>query len=100
MLESSFRYIRRKEVMQMLGVSRSMLEDMVRKGVLPRPYKLGARAVAWRSDELAEAMKNFPRLEDAYVRSGRRSMDSRIVYRRNKVKGCGVVEAHALIKIS
>ena len=80
MMESNFRYIRRKAVMEMLGVSRSMMESLVRKGLLPRPYKLGARAVAWRSDELAEAMANFPRLETAYERSGRRIPE----YRRGK----------------
>ena len=86
MLESIFRFIRAKELEKMLGISRAKREDMVRNGLLPKPYSLGKRCVAWRSDEIKEAMAAFARVDDAYARSGRRSTDGEIVYRRNKPK--------------
>lgn len=89
MSESNFRFIRARALEKMLGVSRSKREAMIRDGMLPKPYKLGKRCVAWRSDEVEAAMENFARVEDAYDRSGRRSTDSKIVYRRNKVKEGG-----------
>lgn len=51
------------------GISRSTAEALIAQGLLPKPYKLGARTVAWRSDELEAALAAMPRVEDAYERS-------------------------------
>jgi hypothetical protein len=67
----------------MLGISRAKREAMVRDGLLPKPYKLGRRAVGFRSDEIEVAMANFARIEDAYERSGRRSVGE-VIMRRTK----------------
>ena len=66
----SFRYIRRPELQALLGdSSRSFVEGLVAQGILPAPYKIGKRAVAWRSDELEAALAALPKIEDAYQRS-------------------------------
>jgi prophage regulatory protein len=41
------RFIRLPEVMQRFGLSRSTVLRMVADGRLPKPRKIGARAVAW-----------------------------------------------------
>lgn len=65
-----FHYVRRPAVQKACGgISRSKVEALVAEGVLPKPYKLGARTVAWRSDELEAALNAMPRIEDAYERS-------------------------------
>ena len=64
-----FRYIRRAELLKALGISRSMLESLIAQGDFPAPFKIGARAVAWRSTEVEAAMQAMPRLNDAYQRA-------------------------------
>lgn len=41
------RFIRLPEVMRRFGLSRSTVLRMVEDGRLPKPRKIGARAVAW-----------------------------------------------------
>ena len=61
---TTFHYIRRSELLALLGhISRSKLEQMVSQGLIPAPFRLGARAVAWRSDEIEKAMSAFSRAE-------------------------------------
>ena len=63
MSQTPFRYIRRPELLSLLsGISRSKLEQMVTDGDIPQPYRLGARTVAWRSDELERALTAFSRV--------------------------------------
>jgi prophage regulatory protein len=45
-----FYLMRKPEVMAMLGVSLSTLNNWVAKGFFPKPIQLGPRTVAWRSD--------------------------------------------------
>jgi len=68
----SFRFIRGKALDELFGISRAKRESMVRDGTLPKPYRLGKRCVAWRSDEIEEALANFARIEDAYADSEKR----------------------------
>ena len=75
MMETDFFFIRAEPLEKLLGVCRAKREAMVREGLLPKPYRLGRRMVAWRSDEVEEAMASFARIENAYERSGRRSVD-------------------------
>jgi prophage regulatory protein len=48
------RLLRRKEVEQLTGLSRSAIYDLMMRGVFPRPAKLGPKSVAWPSDEIDE----------------------------------------------
>jgi len=41
------RMLRRKEVEQITGRSRSSIYDGIADGTFPKPVKIGARAVAW-----------------------------------------------------
>lgn len=47
--------LRLPEVMRKSGYSRSMVYDLIAKGLYPKPIKISERAVAWRSHEV-EAM--------------------------------------------
>ena len=67
--QNAFRFIRPKELEKILGISRSRRQQMVREGSLPKPVRLGKRAIGWRSDEIEEAMANFARIHDAYEKS-------------------------------
>lgn len=51
------------------GISRSKAEALIAQGLLPKPYKLGARTVVWRSDEVEAALAALPKIETAYERS-------------------------------
>lgn len=65
--KEQIRFIRFPELQEILGgISRAKVERDVASGILPAPFKLGKRCVAWRSDELEEAMAKFTRIEDAY----------------------------------
>lgn len=44
--------LRLPEVIKKTGLSRSFIYDHVAKGSFPSPIKLGARVVAWRSEEI------------------------------------------------
>jgi Predicted transcriptional regulator len=87
MVEPKYYYLRAKAVEKMLCISRATRERMVREGTLPKPYKLGKRCVAWRSNELEKAMANFPRIDDAYLQNGRRSSDKEIILGQEKKDG-------------
>lgn len=66
----SFHYLRRPEVQKACGgLSRSGVEELVAQGILPKPYRLGARTTVWRSDELEEALASLPKVANAYERS-------------------------------
>jgi prophage regulatory protein len=42
--------LRLREVLRVTGLARSTVYKLIHDGKFPRPIKLGARAVAWRSD--------------------------------------------------
>jgi prophage regulatory protein len=44
--------LRRKQVEQRTGLSRSTIYDHIQKGSFPRPIKLGVRAVGWIETEI------------------------------------------------
>lgn len=66
MPESEFRYIRKAELINRTGLSRSTIEREVAAGRFPKPYKLGARVVAWRSDEIEGYLNALPPVKNAY----------------------------------
>ncbi|WP_420326560.1 helix-turn-helix transcriptional regulator [Mameliella sp.] len=49
---SHIRLLRRREVENRTGLSRSTLYDWMKRGEFPRPVKLGARIVAWRETDI------------------------------------------------
>lgn len=69
MSQTTFRFIRRPEFQHLLGgISRAKFEGMIAEGILPKPYKLGKRTVAWRSDEVDTALASMTRIDDAYMK--------------------------------
>lgn len=50
---SSDRLLRRKEVEHETGLSRTTIYRLMDEGTFPRPRRIGARAVAWPSSEIA-----------------------------------------------
>jgi prophage regulatory protein len=46
------RFIRFKELSQIIGLRRSAIYKAIKAGQLPAPYKIGARASAWKSSEI------------------------------------------------
>lgn len=46
--------IRRPELLQLIGVSRSTLYHWMAADLFPRPLLLGKRAVGWKSETVAE----------------------------------------------
>jgi len=46
------RMIRPAEAVKILGISKSTMYQLISSGILPRPVRLGARATAFRLDEL------------------------------------------------
>ena len=53
--------MRLPEVMQMTTLSRSQVYALMKAGQFPRPLRVGARAVAWRADEIDAFIKTRPR---------------------------------------
>ena len=46
------KFLRRKEVENRTGLSRSAIYDHMSKGSFPKQYKIGLRAVAWLEDDI------------------------------------------------
>ena len=44
--------LRRRDVEERVGLARSTIYDLMSKGLFPRPIRLSARAVAWRSSDI------------------------------------------------
>lgn len=57
------RILRYPEVQAVTGLSRKSIERRLRAGTFPKPVKLGARAVGFRSDEVEAWIKNRPRAD-------------------------------------
>jgi prophage regulatory protein len=55
------RFIRRKAVLAVTGLSNSTLYHFVSRGTFPVPLKLGKRTVAWKESEVQEWMDSRQR---------------------------------------
>lgn len=55
------RILRRREVERLTGLSKASIYRKMRDGAFPLPLKLGARAVAWRADEVDDWLASRPR---------------------------------------
>ena len=51
--------LRRKDIENKFGLSRSTIYAMMANGRFPKPVKLGHRAVGWRSDDLQSWFENM-----------------------------------------
>ena len=52
--------IRRRQVEQLVQLSRSAIYAAVKNETFPRPYAIGARAVAWRLSEILQWVEARP----------------------------------------
>ncbi|MYA44637.1 MAG: AlpA family phage regulatory protein [Gemmatimonadetes bacterium] len=55
--------LRYPEVQAVTGLSRKSIERRINAGTFPRPVRLGARAVGFRSDEIEAWIKARPRAD-------------------------------------
>ena len=54
------RMLRREEVQQRTGMSRSAIYRLMREGEFPLPQRIGQRAVRWRESELEAWLASRP----------------------------------------
>lgn len=57
--------IRLPETLNRTGLSRARLYALIKEGKFPVPLRLGARAVGWRSDEVAAWIDSRPRARES-----------------------------------
>jgi len=50
--ENAYRILRRKQVEEVTGLSRSTLYKFIKEGLFPQPISLGSRAVGWIDSEV------------------------------------------------
>jgi len=50
--ENASRILRRKQVEELTGLSRSTLYKFIKEGLFPQPISLGSRAVGWIGSEV------------------------------------------------
>ncbi len=55
------RLLRLPAVLKITGLKKSSIYAGAKKGTFPKPVKVGARAVAWRVDELERWIEDLPR---------------------------------------
>ena len=55
--------LRLPQVEQSCGLKKSAIYAQIKEGKFPRPVKLGARSVAWRSNEVDEWIQARPRTQ-------------------------------------
>ena len=76
--QDQVRFIRFPELQEILGgVSRAKIERDVANGMLPAPFKLGKRMVAWKYSEIADYLASLQRVPE-------RSYKGRVHVRRTK----------------
>lgn len=60
MVENVNRLLRRQEVEQIAGFSKSTLYDFIRQGLFPAPVRVGAQAVRWRESDIVRWLDGLP----------------------------------------
>lgn len=55
-MQESNRFLRIKEVMQKVGLSRSQVYRLIQAGVFPSPFKIGSRVSVWSESLVSEWM--------------------------------------------
>lgn len=56
--------LRRRQLEEKLGLSRSSIYQMVADGLFPKPIKLGRRAVGWRADDVENWLTEMQEMSD------------------------------------
>lgn len=54
------RLLRRREVEEITGLSRSSIYRLMQKDEFPRPVKVGPAAVRWRESDIADWLESRP----------------------------------------
>ena len=54
------RFLRRADVEELTGLSRSTIYASMEAGEFPRPVRIGRRAVAWRQEDIQEWADSRP----------------------------------------
>jgi predicted DNA-binding transcriptional regulator AlpA len=57
---ANWHLVHKPQLLRLLGVSLSTLNNWVAKGHFPKPIQLGPRAVAWRSDVVEAFIESRP----------------------------------------
>ena len=60
------RILRRNQVEEQIGLSRSSIYQMMSEGAFPRPIKLGKRAVGWSEVEINDWLASRQRIEQKF----------------------------------
>ena len=56
--------LRRRQLEEKLGLSRSSIYQMIADGSFPKPIKLGRRAVGWRAEEVEKWLAAMQEVSD------------------------------------
>ena len=54
------RLLRIDEVLEIVGVSKSVLYEMIARNDFPRPVRISLRAVGWRQRDIDEWLESLP----------------------------------------
>jgi prophage regulatory protein len=57
------RFLRQREVLKLVGVSRPTLWDWRRRGFFPAPRRLGPNTIGWLVEDVKEWMESRPTVE-------------------------------------
>ena len=57
------RLLRRSQVEEIAGLSRSSIYRRMQKGEFPRPVKIGSAAVRWKERDIVAWLESLPRAE-------------------------------------
>lgn len=55
------RFLRLPDVMKMVGIKRTVIYERIKAGTFPAPIQIGARAVAWDEEDLANWQRSLSR---------------------------------------
>jgi prophage regulatory protein len=55
------RFLRMPDVIKLVGIKRTVIYERIKNGTFPKPVQIGARAVAWDEEELANWQSSLPR---------------------------------------
>lgn len=55
------KFLRLPEVIALVGIKRTVIYERIKAGTFPAPIQIGARAVAWSEDDVANWQQNLVR---------------------------------------
>ncbi len=100
-----YKFLRRREVEEITGLSRSTIYRLMKAGQFPHPVKTGSRAVRWRLSDIIAWMDSRPstRLQTwspFLVQTGHQFRSPNLGWRRNILRLAGNVVGPLLHKVS